>query len=309
MVCTEYTIRIAKVIEIGMGRRAMRNLISEHATLKIVVSVLYTASFLTAIAICSVCYAQEQSSDNFYTSFDDGTYPGWKINWNAGKSWSLTFPISPVRLGERCARFDLRKSDNDNRSELARGKVKPRSEHWYAFSFYVEKGDHVSGVIGQWHGSPDFDLGEDWRNPLLSLRIEDEPESINVKLWNKWAAEPVNNNKNCDGELWEDFGRIPKGEWTDWVFHIKWSWGTDGLVEVWKNRKQVFRRIGPNCYKDRREPYLKIGVYNSSFKRKPEEFPYDTMTIYWDEVRMLGPDARFSDLDPEGRKPIQTAQE
>ena len=34
------------------------------------------------------------------------------------------------------------------------------------------------------------------------------------------------------------------------MFHIKWSYGSDGLTDVWENGTKVISRAGPNTYND-----------------------------------------------------------
>ena len=54
---------------------------------------------------------------------------------------------------------------------------------------------------------------------------------------------------------------MERGAWTDWVFHVKWSYGPDGVLEVWKNSQKIVTKSGPNTFNDARGPYMKMGIY------------------------------------------------
>ena len=92
-----------------------------------------------------------------------------------------------------------------------------------------------------------------------------------------------------------------KGAWTDWVFHVKWSYGSDGVTEVWENGTKVISRAGPNTYNDETGNYFKLGLYHPDYQI--DAHPVTALkTIYDDEVRVGGPNATYADMAP-GRKP------
>ncbi len=159
-------------------------------------------------------------------------------------------------------------------------------ERWYGFSIFVPS-DWVSDsqiyeIVAQWHAWPDFDLGEDWRPPPLAVDIEGD----NWRIANRWDPKPVTigNNPAPEGGfafLWK--GPLDKGIWTDWVVHVRWSYGTDGVLELWKDGTRVVEKHGPNVYNDIKPLYLKIGVYNWTWKTTAES-PVTRRVVFVDEV-------------------------
>ena len=87
------------------------------------------------------------------------------------------------------------------------------------------------------------------------------------------------------------FGSLGTNKWTDWVFRIRWSYGNDGIVQVWKNGTQVLNRTGPNCYNDETMPHFRMGIYKSM--RRSEVGDVVERNVYHDEVRIAG-------IDPAG---------
>src|SRR5256884_4600660 len=57
-------------------------------------------------------------------------------------------------------------------------------------------------------------------------------------------------------------GPIAKNVWYDFVYHVKWSSGSDGLFQAWLNGRQVMNYSGPNLYVSQ-SCYLKIANYHS----------------------------------------------
>jgi len=58
-------------------------------------------------------------------------------------------------------------------------------------------------------------------------------------------------------------GPITKNVWYDFVYHVKWSSGSDGLFQAWLNGKQVMNYSGPNLYVGQ-SCYLKIANYHTA---------------------------------------------
>ena len=82
---------------------------------------------------------------------------------------------------------------------------------------------------------------------------------------------------------------IPLGQWVDMVYHLRYSTGTDGLVEIWMNGKQVIRYSGPAADPNAKNAfYNKIGLYRDRLKVP--------MTIYYDNYAMGG---SMEVVDPE----------
>ena len=76
------------------------------------------------------------------------------------------------------------------------------------------------------------------------------------------------------------------------IYHLRYSTGHDGLVEVWMNGKQVVTYTGPTAEADAKDSfYNKIGLYRDRMKQP--------MTIYCDTYSM-GNDK--DSVDPKMKK-------
>jgi len=84
---------------------------------------------------------------------------------------------------------------------------------------------------------------------------------------------------------------IRPGRWSDMIYHLRYSTGPDGLVEVWMNGEQVVAYRGPTAEADAKDAfYNKIGLYRDRLKQP--------MTIYFDSYSM-GTDK--DSVDPRNR--------
>jgi len=207
-----------------------------------------------------------------------------------------------ARKGRSSARFEFSKSDVTNyngyvRSELRLGS-ETDNERWYGFSNYLPADfvtDPMAEKIAQWHEVPDWELGESWRSPPISLGIKNDRFYLQIL----WAAALVNTNDTKDGEKNVDLGAVERDQWNDWVFHIKFSYQADGILEIWKNKKKIYSYYGPNSFNDRNLPYFKIGIYKWGWKGWAEYSPEDKRVLYYDEVRIGDRHANLDRVSPQ----------
>ena len=116
--------------------------------------------------------------------------------------------------------------------------------------------------------------------------------------------------QGCEGlgELRVEERTIPAGAFSqrrldNWVFHMRWSYKPDALLEIWQDGKLVLTHPGPNCYNDPNGPYFKIGIYHPAWK----DFEAETFNaqkviiprkvIFHDEVRVVA-DGKYEDVAP-----------
>jgi len=184
----------------------------------------------------------------------------------------------------------------EKRSEVTRGEVaNVGEEYWYGFSIFLPEGYIVNDVsyeiLAQWHGRPDFDIGEDWRNPIMALDVDEGTWAVVIRYDSKENTFE-SGERVYDGQEYFDFGSYETGVWTDWVFHVKWSYESDGLLEIWKNGVKVLYREGPNAFNDAEGPYFKMGIYSG-------DIPC-TRIVYHDEFRMADANSTYADVAPGG---------
>lgn len=197
---------------------------------------------------------------------------------------------APVRSGKKAVRIILdRAMPNKFRTELQpRGKWQAPTfggTYWYALSVFIGADwviDPEPELIAQWHGRPDRDLGEHWRNPALALYIHE----AHYEFTRKWDSKLIG-NRNYDGQDRTNLGSIRSdiGKWTDWGFQVRWAYRSgSGFTKIWKNGVLVYDARGPNCFNDRAGgPYFKFGIYKWVWK-KDRSFVTSHRELYFDDI-------------------------
>ena len=233
--------------------------------------------------------------------------PNWNAQYNPGSvRFASTANGEPVRAGQRSVRFELNQKDPERnegkRAELAATPDEPRgAERWYGFSVYLPpdwKNDWAGEIVTQWHQTD-----QAWENctrycsPPLALGTKDGKWVISQN-WQKTVG-------NTDDWFFSNtkVGASETGRWTDWVFHVKWSTGTDGVLQIWKDGEPVKEEApcdGPcddYTYKVGRNDdvgdsihgnYMKIGIYK--FAWKSEETATNKSVMFYDDLHIA--DAR-----------------
>jgi hypothetical protein len=234
---------------------------------------------------------------------------------------SQTIQSSPAHEGNTAAWFDLKRVDPppvavfnpSHRSELLRphlvgwgrdenGPFKSGDEVWYGFSIYIPS-DWVNDsqdqeVLQQIHNTPENKAGTsspDWsveRSPFLALI----GENGNFRWW------VLTNPGKYGTSAWVQYpkqdyvytGTITKGAWTDWVIHAKWSYQSDGRLEIWRDGVKVVDRTGPNSYNETNPGYFKMGIYKWSWGNTS----VTERVVGYDNLRIAGADANYWNVVP-----------
>ncbi len=67
---------------------------------------------------------------------------------------------------------------------------------------------------------------------------------------------------NTDGRYDVALGQVQKNVWYDFVYHVRWSSGSDGFFDAWVNGKRVLSHRGPTLYVGQ-GVYLKLANYHN----------------------------------------------
>lgn len=86
----------------------------------------------------------------------------------------------------------------------------------------------------------------------------------------------------------------------DFVIHIKWSYKSDGFIQVYKDGKLVVDKAGPTSRNDQGGIFFNTGIYKPKFETQPGESDVDKRILYFDEIRIGNADARYEDVAPRG---------
>ena len=231
----------------------------------------------------------------------DTDFSKWHKEICRASALVISREVTP-RKGNGVARFEFAKSDVTNYNNYVRAEIRQPSqteaERWFGFSNYLPADfvtDPLAEKIAQWHEVPDFDKGENWRSPPISFGIENGRYYVQIL----WAAAAVNTNSTVDGNRKVDLGPVDKAQWNDWVFHIKFSYQSDGILEIYKNKTKVFSLYGPNSFNDRTFPYFKIGIYKWGWNGWASYSPESKRVLYYDEVKIGNAKSNLTEVSPQ----------
>lgn len=268
--------------------------------------IFYVATFCI---VAGLSFAMPCSSAIlFYEDFEDGL--GLGKEWiRSGGHGSQGLTTEQVRHGSKSYKFSLTRYDSgDHREELGlRAGFNNDSfcftignEYWIGFSFFLADGYYSNdwAIHHQYHGAPDApptcDPQEPYRNPMLSIQSK-KGELIAISKWDSRQCTPYHDYEGGSRPNW---GALVTGQWLDFVINVKWSFGADGFLKIWKNGVLVTDLTGGNCFNDNKGPYIQIGIYGSLDQDQ-------TMTIYYDELRIGDSSSSYSEVAPGGSvKPL-----
>lgn len=233
----------------------------------------------------------------FESDFEGEDLKGWKISGNAP-----TVQRGPARGGQQAMRTSLDRSKDkvSYRTEVSGPRADVGKEYWYGFSILLPEdyaADRIWEIVAQWHGVPDFDAGENWRNPVMALSTTNGRWDW-VSRWDAKRNTFESGKRQYGGTRNYDLGPYRKGVWTDWVVHIKWSYGADGFLRVWKNGETVIDASGPNAFNDEHGPFFKMGLYKGWRDPNKRGDAVSQRVLYHDEFRMGDSEAGYDDVAP-----------
>ncbi|WP_134497812.1 polysaccharide lyase [Microvirga pakistanensis] len=229
----------------------------------------------------------------FNSSFESGTVSSWADRGEVEFccDHSKTFVAQDARHGSQALRITLRKDDplvaGGKRAELRLKPVGVGEDQWYAFSLLLpEEAQKTSEIVtvAQWHAVDDKILGERGRAPPLRLIVHNGTWNV-VTTWdNRFiSGVPFLHSEPQGGmALWA--APVDGGAWTDWVFHVKWSYREDGLVQIWKDGVSIVEYKGPNAYNDLIGPFFKVGVYVPAWKLQDARETGGQLSVIIDNV-------------------------
>ncbi len=249
------------------------------------------------IALRIVSAQRQRQGLLFESDFETEDLKGWKTSGNAPR---VARDLS--RAGRQAMKtlLDREKDEVSYRTEVSGPGTEVGKEYWYGFSIFLPEDyrpDRIWEIVAQWHGVPDFDIGEDWRNPVMALSTTDGRWSW-VSRWDAKRNSFESGTRQYGGTRNYDLGPYRRGVWTDWVVHVKWSYGPDGFLQVWKDGDKVIDQDGPNAFNDAHGPYFKMGLYKGWRDSDPPSDAVNRRMLYHDEFRMGGSEAGYEDVAP-----------
>lgn len=166
-------------------------------------------------------------------------------------------------------------------------------EVWYGISVYVDEDWDLSQIMEN-RGYFLAMLGMRWTD--LSVTENGPGSGINMTLVGDDPVPHFVSRRETRG--WEfsdgagndliDLGRVVKGQWTDFVIHIKWSASPEGgLREYWRDGELMGRSTKQNMGTDA-EIHHRMGIYQGTAIDH-------SRTIFWDNHRIGG---SYAEVNP-----------
>ena len=236
----------------------------------------------------------------FRSDFEGRDLKGWR-----GSGSLPAIVRDRTRSGKGAMRTSLDRFNDryPDRTEVMGPRAEVGKEYWYGFSILLPEDyipDQIWEIVAQWQGLPDSDIGEKWRNPVLALSTTGGRWGW-VSRWDAKRNTFESGKREYGGVRQYDLGPYEKDVWTDWVVHVKWSYGPDGFLKVWKDDKPVIDQKGPNTFNDAEGPFFKKGLYKGWGDPKKDCDAVTKRALYHDEFRMGGADATYQDVAPGPR--------
>jgi len=188
-------------------------------------------------------------------------------------------------------------------------------EYWIGFAIYLNDDyqlPELNDIIFQTHGIPDFNLGENYRNPILSMSVtgllENDKNAVSEPHWaisilgDHRAVTPDSgvryptHVRDVISPVQGDIGR-----WVTWVIRYKNTYNPDGYIDIWKDGQHVYSKTGiRTAFNDRKGAYIKMGSYKWSWR---SQHTYPTINparrqSYLDSVRIAQGQDRYNDVAP-----------
>lgn len=216
---------------------------------------------------------------------------------------SINVVTNPVRAGKYALRLEVRKDDplgvngapGRHRAQLAKlrgagSAFEFGQTYWVGVSIYFPKDYTIDSRDGaglfDWHVRPDPGEG----GGSLGAQAVGGDMVIN----NHWDSQPIT-TALVHQTLWQ--APIEKDKWMDFVFHIKFSYKNDGILEIWKDGQKIADKKGPNHYNDKAPPYFKLDLYKGNWKSAVRK-----QVIYYDEIRIGDATSNYEEVAPSGSR-------
>lgn len=189
-------------------------------------------------------------------------------------------------------------------------------EYWIGFALLLDKNykiPRLGDILFQIHGRPDILLGEDYRNPNLTLSISGDLDNgklaVDKTYWSISIKGDDRKITPIEGDRYPtlvDTAISPAeddiGFWVTWVIHFKNTYNPNGYMEIWKNGEKVFYQENiRTAFNDAKGSYLKMGSYKWSWRGK-NDYPVinpATRLSYLDSLRIAQGVNRYNDVAPK----------
>jgi hypothetical protein len=178
--------------------------------------------------------------------------------------------VSPGRDGPTAVQLTTQPGDSNvdgsGTSERADLELPPSSnycnqgqEEWWAHSLMFPS-TYVAPPVG---ATPNWGVVFDFHHtgPTGQANFQIVSLPTGLELWISGGATVVNAPTD-PGFSRSAIGPLNQNVWYDFIYHVKWSAGSDGYFQAWLNGTQVLNFSGPTLYTGQ-SCYLKLADYHT----------------------------------------------
>ena len=132
-------------------------------------------------------------------------------------------------------------------------------EEWWAHSVMFPPGYVMPPQSAGWNWGVVFDFHHTGSTGQPNFEIASVPTGLEL---NVAGGASIVNLPTDPGYYSVALGPVTPNVWYNFVYHVKWSSGSDGLFQAWLNGQQVMNYSGPNLYVGE-GCYLKLANYHT----------------------------------------------
>lgn len=233
--------------------------------------------------------------------------------WRGNGNWpQITSAPDPVCTGEQAVRIRLNKWDKVSYRTEWRLVTVPQGqkglyfnfgeEYWLGWMLYIpedwesDPSPKTSHLIMQFHGTPDKQLGETWRNPPVNLSVSKDDWFIRVR------ADPrqvTPDRRSYPLKARYDLPPLVRGRWHHVVLNFVLD-PTNGWMNAYLDGKQVMEHEGGLGYNDQKGHYFLLGNYTPRWRMRGKDpkkkknylqsVPIDELVYFYDDFTLWSGD-------------------
>jgi hypothetical protein len=210
-------------------------------------------------------------SCDFSTSLQDCQL--WEQAKVAGRASLVTVGgVNAVRLHTEPGDDNVAGSGSNERNDLSSSQATTDGyegrEHWWAHSVlfpddYVDPPESTAsswnfGAIADFHNTTNGSGQANFQviaMPATAISA-DRPTGLSFQV--------SHGNQTSPTQVTYPIGPVVRNQWYNFVYHVKWSSGSDGFFDAWVNGVQKMSYRGPTLYTGQ-GVYLKLANYHTAF--------------------------------------------
>jgi hypothetical protein len=247
--------------------------------------------------LASTSSTADAAAGSLRLGYEDGTRTsGTAVDFNACCSHSIVVD-DLSRTGKYAIRSHLKYGDPEpdvggSRAESHSLKIKDSQFRsgdtaYYGFSIYL---------LSTWQRDSREDIVFQWKPWRDTCESDKAPSAfLTIQASGIWRLRVNSDSNPCSTstsvqKVHFDLAEVKPGQWHDFVFRFKWSYGGDGMTEAWYQTNKVpgWSRVlsvtGPNTFND--DPgtmgYLKWGIYKPAWNDGPTNV--DSRMVFHDNI-------------------------